>query len=238
MTAEVNTAGVSRTRGEQRFIHETVHKLRDPLTICRLHLQMLRDVAEDQRGTIAVVVAELDRMAGIMANLELLADAATPSFLRPEWIDLELFSHELTAQASTLEPRNWQLVHAGQGSFFADQQQLSEAMMSLARNALAHTGREETIAIATSMSHDECRLSVRDSGPGIPAADQERIFDAFTRGADAHRRYPGSGLGLTIVKAIAEAHGGGVELESRPGEGSTFTMVLPRRSSPSNARAS
>ena len=77
------------------------------------------------------------------------------------------------------------------------------------------------------MTTDEVRVWVRDTGTGIPVADQATIFDRFTRGAGAHRRYRGGGLGLAIVKAIAEAHGGHVELDSRLGEGSTFTIVVP-----------
>ena len=62
---------------------------------------------------------------------------------------------------------------------------------------------------------------------GVPPADQARIFDRFRRGTSAYRTYRGSGLGLSIVRAIAEAHGGRVELVSAPGAGSTFTLVLP-----------
>jgi signal transduction histidine kinase len=68
---------------------------------------------------------------------------------------------------------------------------------------------------------------VRDTGTGIAVPDQALIFERFKRGAGAHRRYRGGGLGLAIVRAIAEAHGGRVELESRLGEGSTFAIVLP-----------
>jgi two-component system OmpR family sensor kinase len=225
----VETVGVGLTRGQQEFVHETIHKLRDPLTICRLHLQMIGEVGEGQRATLELVTGELDRMARLMSDLELLVNVEDPDFLRPEWIDLELFSHDLTAQANALAPRDWRLDHTGQGTFFGDRRHLCEAMMSLAHNALAHTGPEETIAFETFLSRDECRLSVRDSGPGISAYDQEHIFDVFTRGADAHRRYRGAGLGLPVAKAIAEAHGGRVEVDSRPGEGSTFTLVVPRR---------
>jgi signal transduction histidine kinase len=69
---------------------------------------------------------------------------------------------------------------------------------------------------------------VRDTGVGISVPDQAAIFDRFTRGTGAHLRYGGSGLGLAIVKAIADAHEGSVELESRLGEGATFTIVVPR----------
>jgi signal transduction histidine kinase len=100
--------------------------------------------------------------------------------------------------------------------------------MNLARNALQHTREDETIGIGTSVSEDEVRIWVRDSGSGISGSDQAGIFDPFTRRSDAHRRYRGGGLGLAIVRAIAEAHGGRVELESRLGVGSTFTIVLPQ----------
>jgi signal transduction histidine kinase len=85
------------------------------------------------------------------------------------------------------------------------------------------------IAIGTSLAEGEARLWVRDTGLGIPVPDQARIFARFRRGAGAQRLYRGGGLGLAIVKAIAEAHGGRVDLVSRPGKGSTFTIVIPQR---------
>jgi signal transduction histidine kinase len=103
--------------------------------------------------------------------------------------------------------------------------------MNLAHNAVQHTLPDETVAIGTSLSEEELRLWVRDTGTGISVSDQARIFNRFTRGTGAHLRYRGGGLGLAIVKAIAEAHGGRVDLESRLGEGSTFTIILPRHPS-------
>jgi two-component system OmpR family sensor kinase len=100
--------------------------------------------------------------------------------------------------------------------------------MNLAHNAVQHTDPVDTIALGASLAGEEARLWVRDTGTGIAVADQERIFDRFARGTGAQRRYRGGGLGLAIVRAIAEAHGGRVELESRLGEGSMFTVVVPR----------
>jgi signal transduction histidine kinase len=102
--------------------------------------------------------------------------------------------------------------------------------MNLAHNAVQHTLDDETIAIGVSLGQEEARIWVRDTGRGISLPDQSRIFDRFTRGSGAHRRYRGGGLGLAIVKAIAEAHGGHMDLQSRLGEGSTFTIVIPRPS--------
>jgi two-component system OmpR family sensor kinase len=221
-------------RSQRQFVQDASHELRDPLTICRGHLELLGEDPEDQRRTIALVMDELDRMGRIVDDLQLLAEAEQPDFLRREWMELELFAHELIAKAGALAPRDWKLDSTGGGIFFADRQRLTEAVMNLAHNAVQHTLDDETVAIGTSMDDDEVRLWVRDTGTGITVSDQPRIFERFTRGTGAHLRYRGGGLGLAIVKAIAEAHDGRVELESRLGEGSTFTIVLPAKPSEGN----
>lgn len=100
--------------------------------------------------------------------------------------------------------------------------------MNLARNAAQHTSPDDTIAIGTALTNDEALIWVRDTGTGIPLSEQDRIFDRFTRGREASRRYRGGGLGLANVRAIADAHDGRVEVESRLNEGSTFTIIIPR----------
>jgi signal transduction histidine kinase len=81
--------------------------------------------------------------------------------------------------------------------------------------------------IGTGVNRIEARLWVRDSGPGVAPDDQERIFERFARASASRRRSEGAGLGLSIVRAIAEAHGGRVVLSSRPGAGATFTVIVP-----------
>jgi two-component system OmpR family sensor kinase len=215
-------------RSQREFVQDTSHELRDPLTICRVHLEMLGDDPEEQRRTVALVIDELDRMARIVDDLQVLAEAEQPDFLRPEWIDVELFAHELTAKAGALASRNWRLDLTGEGTFFGDRHRLTEAVMNLAHNAVPHTRPDDTISIGAALTEDECRIWVQDTGSGISVSEQARIFNRFTRGTGAHRRYRGGGLGLAIVKAIAEAHGGRVELESRLGQGSKFTIVIRR----------
>ena len=215
-------------RSQREFVANASHELRDPITICSGHLELISEDPEERAKTIALVMDELDRMGRIVDDLQLLADAAQPDFLQPEMVDLSTFSHELIGKASALAPRRWSLDDSADGTLFADRHRLTEAVMNLAHNAVQHTLKDDTIAIGTSMEEDnEVRLWVRDTGSGISVADQSRIFGRFTRGRGAHRRYRGSGLGLAIVKAIAEAHGGRVELESSVGEGSKFTIVLP-----------
>jgi two-component system, OmpR family, sensor kinase len=214
-------------RSQRQFIQDASHELRDPLTICRGHLELLGDDPEERRATTALVLDELDRIGRIVDDLQLLAEAEHPDFLRREWADLELLTHELVAKATALAPRRWTLDSVGTGTVFADRQRITEAVMNLAHNAVQHTVAHDSIAIGTSSTPNEARIWVRDSGSGIAVEDQTVIFDRFKRGGDAHRRYRGGGLGLAIVKTVAEAHGGRVELESRLGEGSMFTIVLP-----------
>ena len=211
----------------QQFVHEAMHALRDPLTICRVHLELVGNDPKDQRRAIALVMDELDRIARMINDLELLAEAESPDFLRPEMIDLTLFAHELVAKASALAPRHW-VLDTADGTLQADRQRLTEAVMNLAHNAVQHTHPGGAVAVGLSLDEDEVRISVQDDGVGIALSDQARIFERFTRGKNAQRRYRTNGLGLAVVKAIADAHGGRLELESRAGEGSTFTIVVPR----------
>ncbi len=216
-------------QSQRAFVQDASHELRDPLTICSGHLELLSDDAEERRRTVALVIDELDRMGRIVDDLQVLADAEQPDFLQPTSIDLDTFTHELSAKAGALASRKWRLDASDHGSMLADRHRLTEAIMNLAHNAVIHTITDDTIAIGSSVSDGTVRLWVRDTGSGIHPADQERIFERFTRGKGAHRRYRGSGLGLAIVKAIAEAHGGTVELKSELGKGSTFTIIIPRQ---------
>jgi two-component system OmpR family sensor kinase len=215
-------------RGQKEFVQDASHELRDPLTICRGHLELLGDDPDEQRHTVTLVIDELDRMSRMVDDLQLLAEAEQPDFVQREPLDLALIAHELVAKASALGPRRWTLDHAASGTVLADRHRLTEAVMNLAHNALQHTRPDDTIAIGTALTHDEALIWVRDTGTGVPLSEQERIFDRFTRGREASRRYRGGGLGLANVKAIAEAHDGRVELESRLNEGSTFTIIIPR----------
>jgi two-component system, OmpR family, sensor kinase len=215
-------------QSQREFVQDANHELRDPLTIVRGHLQLLEDDPEERRKTVQLVTDELDRMGTIVDDLKLLAEADQPGFLGFEWIDLEVFTKELHSKASALASRRWTIDQASGGRFFADRHRLTQAAMNLAHNAVQHTVESDTIAIATEVRDSQIRITVRDTGAGISVPDQAVIFDRFTRGSGAHLRYGGSGLGLAIVKAIADAHEGSVELESRLGEGATFTIVVPR----------
>jgi signal transduction histidine kinase len=123
--------------------------------------------------------------------------------------------------------RDWRVDGASRRSIVADRQRLTQAVMSLAQNAIAHTGPGDEIGIGADVNGINASIWVRDTGTGIPVAEQRRIFSRFARGSHSRGRYDGTGLGLAIVRAIAEAHGGRVRVTSRPGEGARFELILP-----------
>lgn len=212
---------------QKDFLTDVSHELRTPITVIRGHLETLGDSPAERAEATAVIQDELDRMSRYVDDLLLLTKAPRPDFLRPEPIDLDLFTHDLFAKARSLGDRDWRLDGTGVGIVVADQHRLTQAAMNLAENAVRHTHDGDSIWLGSSLIGNEARLWVRDEGPGIDPADQERIFARYDRGGGERRSGDGAGLGLSIVRAIADAHGGRVELDSRPGMGSTFTIVVP-----------
>lgn len=152
----------------------------------------------------------------------------TPS-LSLDTVSLADLADELEAKARGLADREWRLDASGGGELVADRQRLTQAVMNLAGNAVQHTHPGDRITIGVASEPGGVYLWVSDDGPGIPAAQHERVFERFARAGQGRRASEGAGLGLSIVRAIAEAHGGRVELDSVPGHGSTFTLALPRR---------
>jgi len=212
---------------QRALVSDAGHELRTPITIIRGHLDLLGDDPDDRRETLAVVSDELDRMGRMVEDMLTLAKAERTDFLYPEDIDLDELTEELVGKAASLAPREWALEAAAPGRIVGDRQRLTQAVMNLAQNAVQHTEPGDRIGLGGSLANGHARLWVRDRGPGIAPADAERIFERFARAGDGPRPTEGAGLGLAIVRAIAEAHGGRVELDSRPGAGATFTIVIP-----------
>jgi signal transduction histidine kinase len=212
---------------QRSFINDAGHELRTPITIIQGHLELMGDDPQERQETMSLVMDELDRMSRIVNDLILLAKAERPDFLQLEVIDVPAFVQEIFVKVQTLDNRNWQLKCLSQGRMIGDRQRLTGAMLNLAQNAIHYTQPTDLIEVGASISKREVQLWVRDTGEGIASPDQERIFERFARAANSQRRSDGAGLGLAIVRAITEAHGGQVELVSQVGVGSTFTLVLP-----------
>ncbi|MDQ2675623.1 MAG: HAMP domain-containing histidine kinase [Actinomycetota bacterium] len=212
---------------QKEFLADVGHELRTPITVIRGHLETLGDDPSEREEATTVIHGELERMSRLVDDLLLLARSDRADFLRPEPLDLDLFTHDLLAKARTLGSRQWQVDRADVALFVGDPHRLTSAVMNLAQNAVKHTRDDQVIAIGSSNEGGVIRIWVRDEGLGIEPHEQERIFERFARGLQQREHGHGAGLGLAIVKAITEAHGGWVELESRPGTGSTFSLVIP-----------
>jgi signal transduction histidine kinase len=216
---------------QRDFIRDISHELRTPIAVIRGQLELISEGGltdpVERVGALTLVTRELDRMSGFVDDLLLLARTEQPDFLRLETVPIRDLCEELIANARGLADREWTLEADSRRSIVADRQRITQAIMNLVRNAVEHTSEGDEIAIGGSVNGDLASLWVRDSGLGIAPEEQRRIFERFERGRDSRRRYEGSGIGLAIVRAITEAHGGRVEVQSRLGEGATFTVELP-----------
>jgi signal transduction histidine kinase len=213
---------------QRRFLDDAGHELRTPITIVRGHLDVL-DPADpvDVADTVALVDDELDRMNRLVSDLLLLARAEQPRFVRPQPVDVAALTADVFGKVRRLAEREWVLETAADADVVLDPQRLTQALVALADNAARYTAPGDRIALGSQVSGGELRFWVADTGPGIAEADRGRVFERFARGEAGARRSDGAGLGLSIVQAIAAAHGGRVLLDSRPGAGATFTVVLP-----------
>jgi two-component system, OmpR family, sensor kinase len=211
---------------QKAFISDAGHELRTPITIIRGHLDVMGDDPQERRETLELVADELDRMGRLVNDLLLLAKASRPDFLQPETVELDDLTHELYAKASALAERDWRLAGVATGRIVADRQRLTQAVMNLSQNAVTHTEAGDAVELGSELRNGSVRLWVKDTGPGVPEPEQARIFERFVRLGRAPGG-EGSGLGLAITRAVAEAHGGRVELDSRPGDGARFTVIIP-----------
>lgn len=213
--------------GQQEFLKDVSHELRTPITVIQGQLETLVYRPEKQAETMALITNELQQMNRLVNDLLLLTRAECPDFLilKPE--DLDWLTEELYLKArSFTADRDWRLEAKGLYPATMDRQRFSQAVMNLVQNAVRHTQPGDTIALGSAVTDDTLRFWVRDTGEGIALADQTRIFERFAR-AGNRRQFEGAGLGLSIVNAIAQAHGGRVDLSSQPGEGATFTLTIP-----------
>jgi signal transduction histidine kinase len=211
---------------QRALVSDAGHELRTPITIMRGHLELLADDPDRGRASIEIVADELDRMSRLVEDLLLLAKSERPDFLERRPLDLDLLTDELAAKARALGDRAWTVEARAVGTVTADRQRLTQAIMSLARNAVEHTGPGARIMLGSELADGWARLWVSDDGPGVPEADRERIFERFARGSSPGTS-EGHGLGLTIVRAIAQGHGGRAELVEHPGQGATFAITIP-----------
>jgi K+-sensing histidine kinase KdpD len=235
LAAEANRLAVLEQVDEQRaaLLRSVSHDLRTPLSTIRAVTSDLRAGAVYDDATrdelLDLVIDEAERLDRIVANLLSLSRIEAGA-LQPERQAVDL--GELVADATRRLDRLFQRVHV-ELEFAddlpladADYSQLDQVITNLLENAARHAPRGSTVRVGGRHRGDGMlSLFVEDAGPGIPSADRMHVFEPFWRGEGSSS----SGVGLAICKAIVEAHGGTITVESGPGRGTGFVLTLPAR---------
>jgi signal transduction histidine kinase len=142
-------------------------------------------------------------------------------------VDVAELTEDVFGKITRLGDREFTLETTARINAVLDPQRMTQAIVALADNACRYTRPGDQIALGSQLAGGRLRFWVSDTGPGVSKADQSLIFERFARGGGSARRSDGAGLGLSIVRAIAVAHGGQVLLDSVPGRGATFTVIVP-----------
>jgi signal transduction histidine kinase len=219
---------------QRRFVADASHEMRTPLTAIRTtsEVALLPDAtAAEMRTALVQVGASSERLGRLAADLLLLAQSDDAELQpRREAFDLSVTVAEALATGAAAGPRRGAVELSLQPDVSAagDPSEIARIVDNLVDNALRYGGPKVQVRVATRTSEREAILEVSDTGPGIPQGDQERIFQPFHRLRSDADAPPGTGLGLAIAASLARRNRGRLIVESDPGRGSIFRLVLPR----------
>jgi two-component system OmpR family sensor kinase len=237
MLTQIQTAFEESSRSQdrlRRFVADASHELRTPLTSVRGYVDLLRLGVVPPAGTddaLRRVQHETRRMGSLVDDLLYLAHLDEERPLERRTVDLAAIVRDAVADAAVVEPdRPWAVHGPPECPLPGDPDALRQVVGNLVANVRVHTPAGTPAEVSLAVCDDRVRLEVRDEGPGVESADLERIFDRFYRSsAGRDRGRGGSGLGMSIVAAVAAAHRGSTEATSAPGQGLTVRVTLPGR---------
>ena len=215
---------------------DVAHELRTPLTNIQGYLEAIKDgVVDADDETIETLHSQTIHLANLVEDLRIvaIADAGALALNKSFASPVPVIEDAVLNFAQRAREQGVELTVSKTGSgpvIEFDETRLRQIVTNLVENALIHTPKDGRVTVEISDPADGLKLSVSDTGAGISSNDLPRIFDQFYRADPSRTRVTsGAGLGLTIVKRLAEAHGGTVSVASSPGEGTTFTVLLPGR---------
>ncbi len=225
-----------RERLRTEFVSAVVHDLKSPLGVAQVMLEMLCDPESGplnarQQRFVRLMQMSINQVLTLSLNfLDAARIQAGRLEIHPTVADLGMLVDKAVTRARLLAERNHiELEFRGGGNLppvEVDGPQIDRAVSNLIDNAIKYMRGPGRVAVSVTREDDEFLISVSDTGRGIPASDVGAVFGKYARGKDAEDTV-GSGLGLYIVKAVAEAHDGSVDLSSKPGKGTTVRLHIP-----------
>ena len=227
----------------RNFISNVSHELKTPLTVIQGHVAAIGEglADDDPRQTSRRVAAqEAVRLTQLVDNLLILSRLEMPDFvLERRLVNLEAVAEDAILQLSDLaEARHISLGLRKEGSvprIVADRARLKQVLINLLDNGIKYNRQGGTVTVRLSANEEWVTVRVTDTGEGIPAQDLPHVFEKMYRAERRQGRYvEGSGLGLSIVQRIVEQHKGSISVKSQVGEGTTFTVMLPRSAPPAD----
>lgn len=223
---------------EQRFLQDAAHAIRTPLTIARGHVEL---VAADQTDPVhaedlLVVTRELDRLSRLASALLALEEMERPDPLDLSVVDVGQLVQLVGGRWTKSVDRCWEFDAWGGRLVVADSNRLISAVDAIIENAVKFTGPGDRIKVQSTEADGFVGISVEDSGPGIAPADRSCVFDRFWKGQRPGVE-PGSGLGLALVRAVAETHAGRCCADESALGGARIRLELPAAPQPAGALA-
>ncbi|MBL8132240.1 MAG: HAMP domain-containing histidine kinase [Anaerolineae bacterium] len=217
---------------QQRFVADVSHELRTPLTAIRGHFDLIKRYGMDPES-LEAIEAEISRMSRLVTDLLMLARADYGGLhLNKQPVDLDVLVEETVRETRMLASER--VLRIGIGEFIpvqvqGDPDRLKQLLLNLVGNAIKFTPDGGSITLNLGRTATQAVIEVEDTGIGIAPEDLKRIFDRFYQADSSRARETGegSGLGLSIAHWIVDAHGGRIEVSSKPNEGSKFTVFIP-----------
>jgi len=213
-------------RAQKEFVDVAGHELRTPLTVIRGHLDLMKANPAEAEAAMPIIEDELARMSRLVQDLQALTKSSSPDFVQRSSADLKMLAEDLRSKIASMTTRKVS-VTAPEGPWHIDSQRISQAVLQLVENALKYSPSKAKVAVLFEIRGGQLEVSVSDGGKGVPLDQRDSIWQPFVRGK-GKQNIEGSGIGLSLVKAIANAHGGSVAVTESELGGAKFILRIPR----------